>query len=130
DENGDWLSGIPFVDSLRLGSQDNLPTDWKENKGRNTYFFLPLLLGILGIVFQVSKNPKQFWVFFVFFMFTGLAIQFYTNPSIFQPRERDYSLVGSFYVFCIWIGIGVLALYEELKKYLSPKLAAPLIGTL
>ncbi len=130
DENGDWLSGISFVDSLRLGSQDNLPTDWKENKGRNTYFFLPLLLGILGIVFQVSKNPKQFWVLFVFFMFTGLAIQFYTNPSIFQPRERDYSLVGSFYVFCIWIGIGVLALYEEFKKYLGQKMAAPIIGTL
>src|SRR5690606_21722133 len=113
DENGHWLSGIPFVDSIRLGSQENLPTDWKENKGRNTYFFLPLLLGIIGIVFQVSRNPKQFWVLLVFFLFTGLAIQFYTNPYIFQPRERDYSLVGSFYVFCIWIGIGVLGLYEE-----------------
>jgi len=128
DENGDWLSGIPFVDSIRLGSQDNLPTDWKQNKGRNTYFFLPLLLGILGIVFQVTRNPKQFWVLMVFFLFTGLAIQFYTNPYIFQPRERDYSLVGSFYVFCIWIGIGVLGLYEEFKKFLSPKLAAPIIG--
>ncbi|WP_108424931.1 DUF2723 domain-containing protein [Flagellimonas amoyensis] len=130
DENGDWLSGIGFVDSLRLGSQENLPSDWTDNKGRNTYFFLPLLLGILGIVFQISKNPKQFWVLFIFFMFTGLAIQFYTNPYIFQPRERDYSLVGSFYIFCIWIGIGVFGLYEEFKKLLTPKIAAPVITSL
>jgi hypothetical protein len=130
DENGDWLSGIGFVDSLRLGSQENLPSDWTDNKGRNTYFFLPLLLGILGIVFQISRNPKQFWVLFIFFMFTGLAIQFYTNPYIFQPRERDYSLVGSFYVFCIWIGIGVFGLYEEFKKLLTPKIAAPAITIL
>lgn len=130
DENGDWLSGIGFVDSIRLGSQENLPSDWLDNKGRNTYFFLPLLLGILGIVFQISRNPKQFWVLFIFFMFTGIAIQFYTNPYIFQPRERDYSLVGSFYVFCIWIGIGVYGLFEEFKKLLSPKIAAPVITTL
>lgn len=127
DGNGEWLSGIGFIDSLRLGSQTNLPSDWKNNKARNTYFFLPLLLGLIGMVFQISKNPKQFWVLFVFFVFTGLAIQFYTNPSIFQPRERDYSLVGSFYVFCIWIGIGVYGLFEECKKWLSPRIAAPAI---
>lgn len=127
DGNGEWLSGIGFIDSLRLGSQTNLPSDWKNNKARNTYFFLPLLLGLIGMVFQISKNPKQFWVLFVFFVFTGLAIQFYTNPSIFQPRERDYSLVGSFYVFCIWIGIGVYGLFEECKKRLSPRIAAPAI---
>lgn len=127
DENGNWLSGIGFVDSLRLGSQENLPSEWKNNKSRNTYFFLPLLLGILGIVFQISKNPKHFWVLFVFFMFTGLAIQFYTNPYIFQPRERDYSLVGSFYIFCIWIGIGVYGLFDEFRKFLSAKIAAPAI---
>ncbi|WP_396590659.1 DUF2723 domain-containing protein [Allomuricauda sp. R78024] len=127
DENGHWLSGIGFIDSLRLGSQNNLPSDWENNKGRNTYFFLPLLLGIIGIVFQVSKNPKHFWVLFVFFIFTGLAIQFYTNPYIFQPRERDYSLVGSFYIFCIWIGIGVYGLFDEFRKILSAKIAAPFI---
>ena len=130
DENGNWLSGVGFIDSLRLGSQKNLPSDWKNNKGRNTYFFLPLILGILGIVFQISKNPKQFWALFVFFMFTGLAIQFYTNPYIFQPRERDYSLVGSFYVFCIWIGLGVYGLYEEFKKLIPAKIAAPAITIL
>ena len=127
DENGNWLSGIGFVDSLRLGSQDNLPSDWENNKSRNTYFFLPLLLGILGIVFQISKNPKHFWALLVFFLFTGLAIQFYTNPYIFQPRERDYSLVGSFYVFCIWIGLGVYGLFDEFRKFLSAKIAAPAI---
>ncbi|TAI47062.1 DUF2723 domain-containing protein [Flagellimonas allohymeniacidonis] len=130
DENGHWLSGIGFVDSIRLGSQNNLPSDWENNKARNTYFFLPLLLGIIGIVFQVSKNPKHFWALFVFFIFTGLAIQFYTNPYIFQPRERDYSLVGSFYIFCIWIGIGVYGLFDEVRKLLAAKIAAPAISIL
>ena len=125
--NGEWISGINFIDSLRLGSQENLPADVMDNKGRNTYFFLPLLLGVIGLVFQISRNPKHFWVLFVFFMFTGLAIQFYTNPYIFQPRERDYSLVGSFYIFAIWIGMGVYGLFEEFKKYLQPKILAPLV---
>lgn len=130
DENGNWLSGIGFIDSLRLGSQDNLPSDWKNNKARNTYFFLPLLLGIIGLVFQISKNPKQFWVLFVFFMFTGIAIQFYTNPYIFQPRERDYSLVGSFYVFSMWVGMGVYGLFDEFRKLISAKIAAPALTTI
>ena len=130
DENGHWLSGIKFLDGLRLGSQENLPSDVLDNKARNTYFFLPLLLGIIGILFQISRNPKQFWVLFVFFMFTGFAIQFYTNPYIFQPRERDYSLVGSFFIFCIWIGLGVYGLFEEAKKILKPKMAAPIIAGL
>ncbi|HET8737911.1 MAG TPA: DUF2723 domain-containing protein [Pricia sp.] len=125
--NGEWLSGIGFIDSMRLGSQTNLPDDVKDDKARNTYFFLPLLLGIIGILFQVSKNPKQFWVLLVFFLFTGLAIQFYTNPYIFQPRERDYSLVGSFYVFALWIGLGVYGLFDEFRKLLSPKILAPLV---
>ncbi|MBT8264285.1 MAG: DUF2723 domain-containing protein, partial [Muriicola sp.] len=125
--NGEWLSGIGFIDSLRLGSQENLPGDVLNNKGRNTYFFLPLILGIVGLVFQITKDPKQFWTLFVFFMFTGIAIQFYTNPGIFQPRERDYSLVGSFYVFALWIGIGVYGLFEEFKKWVKPKIWAPVI---
>ncbi|MET6989070.1 glycosyltransferase family 117 protein [Sediminicola arcticus] len=125
DDHGNWLSGINFVDNLFRGSQENLPSDVLDNKGRNTYFFLPLLLGIIGLIFQITKKPKQFWVLLVFFLFTGLAIQFYTNPSIFQPRERDYSLVGSFYVFAIWIGIGVYGLFDEFKKLLAPKILAP-----
>ncbi|NKI25547.1 DUF2723 domain-containing protein [Arenibacter sp. 6A1] len=130
DNHGNWLSGINFIDSARLGSQENLPSDIKNNKGRNTYFFLPLILGIIGIFFQISKNPKQFWVLFVFFIFTGIAIQFYTNPAIFQPRERDYSLVGSFYIFAIWIGLGVYALFEEFRKLINPKILAPAITVL
>ncbi len=125
--NGEWLSGIGFVDNWFHGSQENLPQDALDNKGRNTYFFLPLLLGIIGLVFQISRNPKQFWVLFVFFLFTGIAIQFYTNPYIFQPRERDYSLVGSFFIFTIWIGMGVVGLYEEFKRLIAPKIWAPLI---
>ena len=127
DENGNWLSGIGIIDEMRLGSQDNLPSEIKNNKARNTYFFLPLILGIIGILFQVNKNPKQFWVLFVFFLFTGLAIQFYTNPYIFQPRERDYSLVGSFYVFALWIGLGVYGLFDEFKKWVTPKILAPAV---
>jgi len=127
NDNGNWLSGINAVDSWRLGSQENLPSEIKNNKGRNTYFFLPLILGLIGIVFQFSKKPKQLWVLLIFFLFTGLAIQFYTNPYIFQPRERDYSLVGSFYVFCIWIGLGVYGLFDCFKEYLKPKLLAPIV---
>ena len=130
NNNGNWLSGIGFVDNWFRGSQDNLPSDVKNNKGRNTYFFLPLILGIIGILFQISRNPKQFWVLFVFFIFTGIAIQFYTNPYIFQPRERDYSLVGSFYIFALWIGIGVYGLFDEFRKLVSPKVLAPGITAL
>jgi len=123
--NGEWLSGFNFIDSPRLGSQENLPTEIKSNKGRNMYFFLPLLLGIYGLIFQISKKPKQFWVLLVFFLFTGLAIQFYTNPYIFQPRERDYSLVGSFYIFALWIGMGVYGIFHDFKKWITPKILAP-----
>ncbi len=127
DNNGNWLSGINFIDSLRLGSQENLPSIIKKNKGRNTYFFLPLILGVIGLIFQVVKNPKQFWVLFVFFIFTGIAIQFYTNPPIFQPRERDYSLVGSFYIFALWIGLGVYGLFDEFRKLVPSKIVVPVI---
>ena len=128
--DGEWISGIKIIDNFLVGSQENLPADVLNNKGRNTYYFLPLLLGIIGLVFQISRNPKQFWVLFVFFVFTGIAIQFYTNPVIFQPRERDYSLVGSFYIFAIWIGLGVFSLYEEIRKIGNRKVIAPIIVTI
>jgi hypothetical protein len=110
--NGEWLSGIPFIDSIRLGNQSNLPDDLLNNKARNTYFFLPLLLGLVGFYFHAKRQWKHFYVLLVYFLFTGLAIQFYTNPTIFQPRERDYSLVGSFFIFSIWVGFGALALFD------------------
>lgn len=129
DFEGNWLSGITPVDEWRLGSQANLPSDMSDNKGRNVYFFLPLLLGILGLVFHAKNENKTFWVLFVFFMFTGLALKVYLNERPFEPRERDYALVGSFYVFAMWIGYGVYALYEVVKDYLKPKLALPVVLT-
>ncbi len=121
-ENGNWLSGIDFIDEIRLGSQQELPDHIKNNKGRNTYFFLPLLLGIIGLLYQVNNDKKNLFTLVLFFAFTGFAIIFYTNPKPFEPRERDYAVVGSFYVFAIWIGIGVLALYDYFKKHISHKL--------
>ncbi|MCB0448745.1 MAG: DUF2723 domain-containing protein [Confluentibacter sp.] len=126
DNHGNWITGIKFLDEKLLGaSQDNLPSDVKNNKGRNTYFLLPFILGLIGFFFLFNKEKKLFWTMLVFFLFTGIAIQFYTNVRPFEPRERDYSVVGSFYVFALWIGFGVYALYEALKKHLSPKVLAP-----
>ena len=126
DNHGNWLSGISLIDEIHIGmSQDNLPSDVKNNKARNYYYFLPLILGILGLFFLFNKDKKLFWTMLVFFLFTGLAIQVYTNVRPFEPRERDYSVVGSFYVFALWIGFGVYAIYDSLKKYVSKKLLAP-----
>ncbi len=117
DFNGNWISGISFIDKWNLGmSQENLPSDVLNNKSRNTYYFLPLILGLIGFFFLLNVDKKRFWVLLVFFLLTGLAIQFYTNIRPFEPRERDYSVVGSFYVFAIWIGFGVYALYDLLTK--------------
>ena len=105
--NGNWISGINFIDEWHLGvTQENLPTDVLENKARNTYFLLPLMLGLLGLYFLYNTNKEYFWILLLFFVFTGLAIQVYTNVRPFEPRERDYSVVGSFYVFSIIIGLG------------------------
>jgi hypothetical protein len=128
--DGNWLSGIPFIDELHLGTQQNLPSDVLNNKGRNVYFFLPLLLGLIGLMYHASKDRKSFYVLLVLFLFLGLALKVYLNERPFEPRERDYALVGSFYVFAIWIGFGVYSLYESFQKYLAPKLAGPIIITL
>ncbi|MCG8858006.1 glycosyltransferase family 117 protein [Tenacibaculum finnmarkense] len=123
-ENGNWLSGIDFIDEIRLGSQQNLPDDIKNNKGRNKYFFLPLILGLIGLIYQSKKDKKNLYTLALFFAFTGFAIIFYTNPKPFEPRERDYAVVGSFYVFAIWIGFGVFALYDYLKNYANRRTVA------
>ena len=127
DQNGNWLSGIDFIDEARLGSQDQLPDDVKNNPARNTYYFLPLILGLIGLIFQFSRDKKRFWVLLVFFLFTGIALKVYLNERPFEPRERDYALVGSFYVFAIWIGFGVYALFDILKEYIKPKIAVPVV---
>ena len=122
DLNGNWISGINPIDAWHLNmSQDNLPSDVKNNKARNTYYFLPLILGLIGFLFLIGRDKKLFWTLLVFFLMTGLAIQFYTNVRPFEPRERDYSVVGSFYVFAIWIGFGVYAIFDALRKYTASK---------
>ena len=127
NQDGNWLSGITFIDELHLGSQQNLPSDILNNKGRNVYFFLPLILGLIGLMFHASKDRKSFYVLLVLFLFMGLALKIYLNERPFEPRERDYALVGSFYVFAIWIGFGVYALYDSARNYLAPKIAGPVI---
>ncbi|MCB9335511.1 MAG: DUF2723 domain-containing protein [Flavobacteriales bacterium] len=114
--NGNWLSGIDALDSMRLGDQSKVPSNTLNNPGRNTYFFLPLIFGLIGLVYQFRKDPKDFLVLGLLFFFTGMAINFYTNPPPLQPRERDYAYVGSFYVFTIWMAVGIYALYEILSK--------------
>ncbi|NAS32132.1 DUF2723 domain-containing protein [Flavobacteriaceae bacterium R38] len=131
NNHGNWLSGINVIDQQRLGSQKNLPSDIKNNKARNTYYLLPLLLGLIGLIFQLRKNPKQFWILGLLFLFTGIALKVYLNERPFEPRERDYVLVGSFYVFAIWIGIGGYALITKFRALLSfNRLASPALAGL
>ena len=129
DSHGNWISGISFIDEAHLGlPQDNLPSDVLNNKARNTYYFLPFILGLIGLFFLYNKDKKMFWTLLVFFLFTGLAIQVYTNVRPFEPRERDYSVVGSFYVFAIWIGFGVYALFNAAQKFSKNQHLAPAIA--
>jgi hypothetical protein len=122
--NGNWLTGINGIDAIRLGNQDEITSEMKNHPARNTYYMLPLILGLLGLVYQVSRDPKNFWVVTLLFVLTGMAIVVYLNQTPLQPRERDYSYVGSFYAFSIWIGIGVLAMYEFFRKYTKGVVAA------
>lgn len=126
--NGNWITGIPFVDTALVGPQEDMPLSIVNNKGHNVYYMLPLLLGILGLLFQAyagQKGIQSFWVTFFLFFMTGLAIVLYLNQTPYQPRERDYAYAGSFYAFCIWIGFGVAALAKGLEKYakLNPVIA-------
>lgn len=126
--HGNWVSGVSFIDEFRLGDQSDLPIELQNNKGHNNYFFLPLLLGLLGLVFQLQRNYKDGIIVVALFVLTGLAIVVYLNQYPYQPRERDYAYVASFYAFAIWLGLGVLALYEILKKYMNPKVTAVAVG--
>ena len=126
--NGNWITGIPFIDEALVGPQEDMPFDIVNNKGHNVYYMLPLLLGILGLLFQAyagKKGIQGFWITFFLFFMTGIAIVLYLNQTPYQPRERDYAYAGSFYAFCIWIGFGVAALAKGLQKYgkLSPVIA-------
>ena len=125
--DGNWLSGIKFIDEIHLGSQSDLPDDVKNNKGRNVYFFLPLIIGLIGLMYHAQRELKSFYVLLALFLFTGIALKIYLNERPFEPRERDYALVGSFYVFAMWVGFGVYAIYEIVKEKLNPRIAAPLV---
>ncbi len=122
--NGNAITGINFIDEvfLGLGDQSNLPPEMADNKGRNTYFALPLLLGILGLFYQAfsgKKGIQGFWITFFLFFMTGIAIVLYLNQTPIQPRERDYAYAGSFYAYCIWIGMGVAAIAKLFEKFMS-----------
>jgi len=115
-DHGNWITGINFIDKWLVGDQTKLPSELAENKGRNTYFMLPLLLGIFGILFLIynGKEGKHgFWITALLFVLTGLAIVVYLNQTPYQPRERDYAYAGSFYAFSIWIGLGCFGDYES-----------------
>ena len=129
--HGNWISGITALDEARLGPQD-LP-DSLKNRGRNTYYFLPLLLGLVGMIFQWQRNRPNFWVTMMLFFMTGIAIVIYLNQTPYQPRERDYAYAGSFYAFAIWIGLGVMAIIETIpekmrnNKYLALAVSVALV---
>ncbi len=137
-EHGNWLTGISVLDNLRLGDQSRMPSELRENKGRNVFFCLPLLLGLLGLFWQACKNSadgsptdtgiKQFWVVFFLFFMTGIAIVVYLNQTPCQPRERDYAYAGSFYAFAIWIGLGAAAIADWLGQKTGKALPMALLS--
>ena len=129
--NGNWITGFDFIDSARLGTQDNLPDRIKNNKARNVYYLLPLLLGLLGIFVGINHDQKNCFVIFLFFLLTGVAIVVYLNQTPYQPRERDYAYAGSFYAFAIWCGLGVAGIYAWLRrkaKNIEPMAAAAAVS--
>ncbi len=126
--DGNWLSGVSAIDAERLGNQDRLSEVQKDNRGFNRFYYLPLLLGIIGLLFQAFRDPQQFLVVAALFILTGLAIVVYLNQYPFQPRERDYAFVGSFYAYAMWIGLGVCALFEFARS-MTIKTAAQIVGS-
>jgi Protein of unknown function (DUF2723) len=124
--DGNWITGIPFVDEIFYGSQSAIPDTMKNNKANNKLFALPLILGLLGLFYHYKKKGDDAFVTFLLFFLTGFAINIYLNPAGNQPRERDYAYVGSFYAFAIWIGLGVMAVSDFLQKRLSGALAPAL----
>ncbi len=120
---GNWLSGIKFIDALRLGNQEHLPPSITENNGYNRFYFLPLILGVIGMVWHFKRRKHDAGIVALLFFFTGIAIVLYLNQTPLEPRERDYAFTGSFYAFSIWIGLAVLALWQWLGKKLNARLA-------
>ncbi len=127
--HGNWISGIPAIDNPRVGDQSKMPDYLKNNKANNKYYMLPLLLGLIGLGYQLFKHQKDWWIVTLLFILTGIAIVVYLNQTPNQPRERDYAYAASFYAFAIWIGLSVVAIYNLFKKF-SPGVVAGSIATL
>lgn len=127
--NGNWISGIKFLDEIRLGEQDNLPDHLANNQARNKFYMLPLILGLVGLFFHLKKHKQDCFVVFLLFFMTGIAIVIYLNQPSTEPRERDYSYAGSFYAFAIWIGLGVFALSHYISNWLKKSNIAIPIAT-
>ena len=120
--HGGWLSGIDFIDEMVSGPQSNLPDSMASNRARNTYFFLPLLLGLMGLIYQLTTDWRNFFVVLLLFVMMGIALVVYFNTAPNEPRERDYVYAGAFYAFSIWLGLGVLAVGDLVLNFLkSPK---------
>ena len=126
--NGNWISGIPFIDNLMIGPQDNIPENLL-NHGTNKFYMLPLILGLIGLFFHMKKDINSGWVVALLFFLTGIAIVIYLNQYAYQPRERDYAFAASFYAFAIWIGLGVYSIFDYLSKKIEPKTAAIIATT-
>ena len=125
-DRGNWITGIPFIDEILVGDQ-NIPASIANNKGHNVFYMLPLLLGIIGLLWQAyagNKGIQGFWVVFFLFFMTGIAIVIYLNQTPYQPRERDYAYAGSFYAFSIWVGMGVAGIVSFVNKYLRKESTA------
>lgn len=114
---GNWISGFSSIDNMRLGDQEKAPTYTTENPSNNRFYFLPLILGLIGMIFHFYRAPKDAFIVMLTFIFTGLAIVIYLNQKPFEPRERDYAYAASFYAFAIWIGLSVYALYDAFKSF-------------
>ena len=117
--NGNWITGFNFIDQYLIGDQSQLSEEYATNKGRNVYYMLPLILGIIGMLYMIQggkKGMQNFWLTFTLFFMTGIAIVLYLNQGPYEPRERDYAYAGSFYAFCIWIGFGVAGLAKMLEN--------------
>jgi hypothetical protein len=127
--NGNWITGIKFLDEPRLGTSD-LPADLKNDTSRNKYYLLPFILGLAGMFYHLNRDNRNWGIILLLFIMTGIAIVVYLNQYPNQPRERDYAYAGSFYFFAVWIGLGVLALFEGLSRVISEKIAAPVAGLL
>ncbi|MGB4292076.1 MAG: DUF2723 domain-containing protein [Bacteroidales bacterium] len=126
--NGNWITGINFLDEPRVGNIKDMPEEMKKDPSRNVYYMLPFILGLIGLIYHFGKDYRDWWIIMLLFIMTGIAIVIYLNQYPNQPRERDYAYVGSFYFYTVWIGLGVLAVFEWLSKIMNEKIASAISG--